>query len=485
MIGPGVRALVVGLGVSGAAAARALAATGAEVRVVEPARGEAIQARAADLAARGVEVCRDEADVLGLLAGRTLVVPSPGVPPHAPLLSAAQRTGVEVISEPELAWRLSGGRTRVVAVTGTNGKTTTTELLAACLGAPAAGNIGTPLSELLATPEPPPLVVAELSSFQLHHTSSLAPEVAVVLNLAPDHLDWHGSFVAYAAAKARIWAAQTNPGLALVNADDAEADGLFAAHPPPARRARFAAAGGRPGGDTAPVVSGVHDGTVWWADPEEPALRAPVVDVAELGGANGPPGPHQVANVCAVVAAAVAAGADPAALAAPLRAYRTGAHRLQRVGRRDGVAYVDDSKATNPHAAAAALATYPVRPGAPSLVWIAGGLNKGLTFAALAPLLPGRVRATVTIGSSGPALAAIARSAGVPVVEAGTLAEAVPAAAALARPGDTVLLAPACASMDQFTDYTERGRAFAAAVTALDDAREPTPAGTGQGRERP
>lgn len=485
MIGAGVRALVVGLGVSGAAAARSLAAAGAEVRVVDPGRGEALAARAAALAALGVEVRRDETEVDALLADRTLVVPSPGVPPRAPLLSAARRAGVEVVSEPELAWRLSGGRTRVVAVTGTNGKTTTTELLAACLGAPAAGNIGTPLSELLGAPEPPPLVVAELSSFQLHFTSSLAPEVAVVLNLAPDHLDWHGSFVAYAAAKARIWAAQRADGLALVNADDAEAAGLFDAHPPPARRARFAAAGGLRGDDSAPLVAGVHDGAVWWADPEDPEERVPVVEVAALGGGDGPPGPHQVANVCAVMAAAVAAGADPAALAAPLQAYRPGAHRLQRVGLHDGVAYVDDSKATNPHAAAAALATYPSAPGAPSLVWIAGGLNKGLTFDGLAPLLPGRVRATVTIGSSGPALAAVARSAGVPVVEAGTLAEAVPAAAALARPGDTVLLAPACASMDQFADYAERGRAFAAAVAALDDARTPAPAGTSQGRQRP
>jgi UDP-N-acetylmuramoylalanine--D-glutamate ligase len=179
-------------------------------------------------------------------------------------------------------------------------------------------------------------------------------------------------------------------------------------------------------------------------------------------------GGRQLANVCATVAAAVAAGADPRALAAPLRAHRPGAHRLQRVGERAGVTYVDDSKATNPHAAAAALASYP--DGAPRLVWIAGGLNKGLAFDGLAPLLPGRVRATVTIGSSGPALAAVARGAGVPVVEAGTLAEAVPAAAALARRGDTVLLAPACASMDQFADYAERGRAFAEAVARLDGA---------------
>jgi UDP-N-acetylmuramoylalanine--D-glutamate ligase len=187
-----------------------------------------------------------------------------------------------------------------------------------------------------------------------------------------------------------------------------------------------------------------------------------VVAVGELALA----GPHALANVRAVVAAAVAAGAEPAALAEPLRTYRPGAHRLQRVAVRDGVDYVDDSKATNPHAAAAALVCYP------SVVWIAGGLNKGLAFDGLAHLLPGRVRAVVTIGSSGPALAAVARSAGVPVVEAGVMDAAVPAAAALARPGDTVLLAPACASMDQFVSYGHRGDAFAAAVLELTAAGE-------------
>ena len=199
--------------------------------------------------------------------------------------------------------------------------------------------------------------------------------------------------------------------------------------------------------------------------------RSPVIDVTHLARR----APHDLENVCTAVTAAVAAGADPAALGDPLRRHRPGAHRLAHVAWVDGVTYLDDSKATNPAAAAAALRTHPVS-GAPDgarIVWIAGGLGKGLSFDPLAPLLPGRVRTTVTIGEAGPALAALARAAGVEAVEAGRLRTAVEVAAAHARPGDTVLLAPACASMDQFTDYAERGRRFAEAVATLGAAPLP------------
>lgn len=450
-------ALIIGLGVSGAAAADGLVTAGAHVRAVEPTHTPVIEERAARLRRRGVEITLDPqaaANPEALLEGRTLVVPSPGVPPHDAVLTLARARDIEIISEPELAWRLSRGRTRLVGITGTNGKTTVTEMVAACLDAPAAGNIGTPLTSVLCDRDAPELVVAELSSFQLKWTSRLAPDVAVVLNLADDHRDWHGSFVAYAAAKARIWGAQHDEQLALVPRDDAEAAGLFTAHPPPAATAMFAVSG-EPG-------ASIAEGQVWWRDPGDPPTAAvPVVAVDDLARAN----PHDLVNVCAAVSVAVAAGADPAGLGPALRAFRPGPHRLQKVATIAGVDYVDDSKATNPHAAAAALVAFP------SLVWIAGGLNKGLTFDALAPLLPGRVRAVVTIGSSGPALAAVARSAGVPVVEAGVLDQAVPAAAGLARPGETVLLAPACASMDQFTDYAERGRAFRRAVARLDGGK--------------
>jgi len=459
-------ALVVGLGVSGAAAAEALHAAGAHVRVVEPGHGRTLEARAARLAAQGVEVAREDTDVPALLAGRTLVVPSPIVPPSAPLLRAARDRGLAVWSEPELAWRLSGGRTRLLAVTGTNGKTTTTELLAALLRAPAGGNIGTPLTTLLPGPDAPPLVVAELSSFQLWFTETLAPEVGVVLNLAPDHLDWHGSFVAYAAAKARVWRAQAPDQLAVVNAQDPETLGLVQAHPPPGRVQAFTTAAEADGGAEPPAAAvWVADGTVWArpADGSGPAALLPAADLA-LAGA------HNLANVAAAVTAALAAGAAVESLAAPLAAFRAGGHRLETVARAGGVTWVDDSKATNPHAAAAALRSYP------SVVWIAGGLDKGVAFDALAPLLPGRVRAAVTIGTAGPTIAALARGAGVAAIEAGTMDEAVRVAALTARPGDTVLLAPACSSFDQFADYRARGDAFAAA--ARRHAQTPAAAGS-------
>ena len=462
------RALVVGLGVSGAAAVRALRRAGITVRVVEH---DPRAAQAAGLPT-DVELAAPSVTPGDVVEGCDLVVVSPGVRPDAPVRVAATRAGLEVVGEPELAWRLSVSPVRLVAVTGTNGKTTVTELLAACLDAPAAGNIGTALCDLLTDPDrrPPPVVVAELSSFQLVGADRLAPEVAVVTNLAPDHLDWHGSFVAYAAAKARIWARQGATDVALVGAD-AEASGLLEAHPPPGR------AGVLWGPDAAAAPCDLPRAEV---QGRRVVLRrrrgaaVPVVDVATLHRA----APHDLVNVCTAVTAAVAAGADPSHLGPVLRAHRPGAHRLQPVGEVDGVRYLDDSKATNPAAAAASLRTHPGSAGAgdPQLVWIAGGLAKGLAFDPLAALLPGRVRTVVTIGTSGPVLAALARGVGVPTVEAGTLDAAVRAAGEAARPGDTVLLAPACASMDQFRDYAERGDRFAAAVTQLHE-RDPVEVG--------
>ena len=451
------RVLVVGAGRTGAAVTVALRSRGVDVTVLETGSAGARRA-AAGLADTGARVVDDEAHVR--LDSFDLVVPSPGVPEHAPILVAAAAAGVAVCSEPELAWQLAAGRTRLVAVTGTNGKTTTTELLASCLGAPTGGNIGTPLVTLLASATPPPLVVAELSSFQLRFTAQLRPEVAVLLNVAPDHLDWHGTMTAYRSAKARIWQRQDRGDTAVVNADDAGAQATVAAHPPPARVWSFTA------GPPAAGQVGVADGMVVAHVTGAPVA---VAAVAELGIS----GPHNVANVCAAVAAAVAAGADPAALAGPLAAYTAGSHRLEAVATVDGVHYVDDSKATNPHAAAAALSSYP--PG--RVVWIAGGLGKGLEFSALQPLVQRSVKAAMTIGTSGPDIADVVRAAGRPVVEAGTLDAAVAAAARAAEPGDTVLLAPACASMDQFVDYADRGAAFRAAVLALEGSTQGAPNG--------
>ncbi len=449
------RVLVAGLGRSGVAAARALVGRGAAVVAVDAAEAPALVEAAAALDAAGADAAVGVAfDDPELLEGVDLVVPSPGIAPANPLLAEAARRGVPVASEPELAWRLANGRTRLVVVTGTNGKTTTTELLAALLEAPVGGNIGTPLCDLLAVASPPPLVVAELSSFQLHFVRDLAAEVVVLLNLAPDHLDWHGDEEAYVAAKARAWQCAA-PGATVVVGDDEGARRALRRYPFSGRRIDVVA------GAPASGQLGIVDGALALADDEGAVHR--ILAVEELGLR----GRHNVANAAAAAAAAVAAGARPTALAEGLRRYHPGPHRLEPVAERGGVTWVNDSKATNPHAAAAALEAH--RSEAPRIVWIAGGLAKGLEFSALAPALREHVRAAITIGASGPELAALARAEGLEATEAGTLERAVAFAAATARPGDVVLLAPACASMDQFVDYAARGDAFRRAVAALDE----------------
>lgn len=456
----GARVLVIGLGTSGLAAVDALVDAGTahlaavDTRATRVERERAQALRAVDVDARAGVTQPD------VLRGVDVVVASPGVAPSNPLLAAAIAEGQRVWSEPELAWRLNGGRSRLVAVTGTNGKTTTTELLAACLQAPVGGNIGTPLTALLTGPAPPPLVVAELSSFQLRFTERLRADVAVLLNVAPDHLDWHGGLEDYVASKAQVWARQRGTGAAglagrdwaVVGVDDPGARAALAAHPAPAGVA------GATTGPPAPGQVGITDGMIV-------SRLAGDAEVAAVEGV-GAPGPHNLANAVAAVAAAHCAGANPADLGAHLAAFSPGPHRLEHVATVGGVDYVNDSKATNPHAAAAALASSGT-PGEPCVVWIAGGLNKGLDFADLTVPARERVHAAVTIGHSGPEVARLTRGLGIRTVEAGTLAEAVPAAAALARPGDTVLLAPACASMDQFTDYAERGQVFRDAVALL------------------
>jgi UDP-N-acetylmuramoylalanine--D-glutamate ligase len=452
----GARVLVAGLGLSGTAAARAAAAAGAHVRVHDDVPATVDRA-VAELGA-AVDVAGD-AVALVAAGAVDVVVTSPGLPPTARVLVAAADAGVPIWSEPELAWRLLAGRTRLLAVTGTNGKTTTTELLAACVDAPTAGNIGTPLSGLI--DDPPPLVVAELSSFQLHFTHALRAAVGVVANVADDHLDWHGDRAAYGAAKARVWHGQRSGGgdglrgrdWAVTNLDDPGCAELVSAHPPPAGHAGFTL--GPPPPEAVGVVDGVLVERLTGAQP------TPIVALEELGVR----GSHNVANAAAAAAAAIAAGTAPAALGAPLAAARVGAHRLEVVAERDGVTWVNDSKATNPHAAAAALRSFD------AVVWIAGGLNKGLSFAPLAADLGARVRLALTIGRSGPDVAAVARGQGIETVEAGDLDAAVEVARRRARPGDTVLLAPACASMDQFVNYAARGDRFRELVTGTTDPR--------------
>ncbi|MCK9893861.1 UDP-N-acetylmuramoyl-L-alanine--D-glutamate ligase [Frankia sp. AgB32] len=444
----GAAVLVVGIGVSGAAAARALLARGARVRVVDAADGEPQRAAAAELRTLGAVV-----DLGGLPADpgdAALVVTSPGVPPTASLITASARAAVPVWGEVELAWRWRG-EGRWLAVTGTNGKTTTTEMLGAMLAAggrrsTTAGNIGTPIVEAVSATPPYQALAVELSSFQLHYADTVAPLAATVLNVAPDHLDWHGGADAYAAAKARIW--RDPATIAVGNADDPASSRLLAAAP--GRRVLF----GRDPATRPALGLTVDAGHL--VDREFGGGR--LVDLRELAVT----GPHMISNALAAAALARAEGVEPAAIGAALAGFRAGAHRNAEVAVLDGVRWVDDSKATNPHAAAASLTGYP------SVVWIAGGLNKGLTFDDLVCQARGGLRGVVLIGRCADEIAvALARHApDVPVERAAAMDDAVKAAAILARAGDTVLLAPAAASMDMFRDYAARGDAFAAAVRA-------------------
>jgi UDP-N-acetylmuramoylalanine--D-glutamate ligase len=460
--------LVAGAGASGAAAARALLAAGAEVTVADRVAGE----RTAALAGVGARIA------LGLAeppAGTELVVTSPGWRPDAPLLAAAAAAGIEVIGEVELAWRLRRPDAAPwLALTGTNGKTTTVRMLASMLSAAglravATGNVGLPVVDVVLADPPYQVLAVELSSFQLHWSPSPRPLAAAVLNLAPDHLDWHGTYAGYAADKARIYAGDP---IAVYNADDPPVARLAAGC---RRRVGFTLAAPTPGqlgvrdGVLLDRAFGAHGGSAGAGEPVDgaagPVELAAIADI--LPG--GPPAlPHQVANALAAGALARAYGVAPAAVRAGLRGFVPDRHRNAPVAAVAGVSYVDDSKATNPHAAAASLGGYD------RVVWVAGGLLKGAPVDDLVAAVQARLAGAVLLGADRDAIrAAIGRHApDLPVVEVTrtddeAMSEAVRAAAGLARPGDTVLLAPAAASMDMFTDYAARGDAFVAAVHAL------------------
>lgn len=455
-----VRALVIGTGRSGLAATRALVDHGVRVTVVDEARAPAGAAAIRDTGATlhtGVDPREHLHDV-------DLLVPSPGVPEGAAVITTALGRGLPVWSEPELGLRLAPRR--LVAVTGTNGKTSVTELtsrvlLAGGIDAVACGNIGTPVTEAAAEAHPDAVLVAELSSFQLRFAHRLRPEVGLLLNLAADHLDWHADLESYGEAKARIWQAQGPGDWGVANRDDPATQTLAD---------RFVGGGRATFSGDGPVVGtgvGVED-AVLVAD--TPDFSGPLLPVDELAV----DAPHHRANIAAAATAALLAGVPADAVAMAARAFHPGAHRLELVADVDGVRFVNDSKATNVHAAAAALRS------APSIVWVAGGLSKGVALSALADELAA-VRHAVLIGTAAPELAEVCARAGVPAEQAPSIEDAVVAAARAARPGDTVLLAPACASFDQFSGYAQRGERFGAAVRALPGA---TSASSGEGAAR-
>ena len=434
----GQRVLVLGLGSSGRSAARFCAQRGARVLAADERPAAAIG---------GLEDLPPEVECqLGVAfpdpAAFDLVVPSPGVPRERWLKRARRAWG-----DIELSYRALD--VPIIAITGTNGKSTTTLLVeallrAAGLRARAAGNLGTPALELVG--EALDLAVLEVSSFQLEAVEAFRPRVAVVLNVTPDHLDRHGSFEGYLAAKARLLEQQRSEDTAVLNFDDPAVRGL-AEH----TRARVL-----PFRTLGPLEHGAfyEDGCVVLAGPAGARERFSL-SALQL------PGVHNRENAVAALAAAVAAGAQARRAITAFGRFEGLPHRMQTVARTGGVEWVNDSKATNPGAALRSLHSYDT-----PLIWIAGGRDKGLDFQELAEAAQGRVRAVVLIGEAAGKLET-ALAGRVPVHDAGTLERAVSLAARLAQPGDVVLLAPAGASFDQFRDFEARGECFRAAVAAL------------------
>jgi UDP-N-acetylmuramoylalanine--D-glutamate ligase len=436
--------LVVGLARSGQAAARLLAARGEQVRGVD----SGFPPGAERLSELGVEAFADT-DGLAQLERTRTVVKSPGVPREAPVIAAALERGIDVVGELELAWRALPNR--FVAVTGTNGKTTTVELLGhiyRAAGEPVAlaGNVGRPLSELVGEIEPDATVVCEASSFQLEDTDYFAPECAVFLNLAPDHLDRHHDLGSYLAAKLRIFANQGNDDLAIYNADDPELAGTDLGGC--ARRVAFCVGTGP---DCEVAVAG---GTIFY-DGE------PLLAVDELGLF----GEHNVANAMAAAAAALSMGLDREAVREGLRSFAGVAHRLEQVAEIGGVRFVNDSKATN-----VASATVGIRAFDGGVHAILGGSEKGEPYAPLLDPVRERCAACYLTGASAGRLAeelAPAIATGVALHRCEDLEDAVRHAAAAARPGEVVLLSPACASFDAFDDFEQRGDRFREIVAGL------------------
>jgi UDP-N-acetylmuramoylalanine--D-glutamate ligase len=435
----GKHVLVAGAGVTGKSVASALLGAGAHVTVTD------------GVADRLTDLPDGAATAAGLTTppeGTDLVVTSPGWPPTAPLLVAAAEAGIEVIGEVELAWRLGEALPNPpawLAVTGTDGKTTTVGMLESILlasgaKAVACGNIGLPVIDAVLGGYD--VLAVELSSYQLHWQSSMRAHAAAVLNIAEDHLEWHGSMAAYVQDKGRIYA---GAGLAVYNVDDVESERLAADAP---QKVGFTL------GTPAAGQFGVTDGWLVHGD----LLLAPTAEVRPVGR-------HNVANALAAAALARAHGVAPEAVRAGLTAYTPPAHRVELVAEHRGVRYVNDSKATNTHAAHGSLGAFD------SVVWVAGGLLHGARVADLVAEVAPRLRGVVLIGSDQDVFAAaLARHApDVPVHRVGSrddepMLTAVRVANAMASPGDVVLLAPAAKSHDLFASYTHRGTAFAEAV---------------------
>jgi UDP-N-acetylmuramoylalanine--D-glutamate ligase len=444
----GRRVTVVGMARSGVAAGRLLLACGARVTATDAKPLEAWTEAARALAAAGVRLHAGDHPVEAFRDAE-LVVVSPGVPADHPALEACRHRHVPVLGEVELAFRATTAD--VLAVTGTNGKTTTTALVGALLedaGRPVVvgGNIGRPLCGEVLTAPADALIVAEVSSFQLETVDTFRPRVAALLNLTPDHLDRHRTLAAYAEAKARIFRRQAEADWAVLNADDPGAAAL--AERVPGRLLWFSR--------RQPVAEGacVVDGWITLRLDGRERRVGPVTEIFLRGA-------HNLENVLAATAVAAWAGVEPHRLRAAIRGFRGVAHRIEWIRELGGVAFYNDSKGTNVDATLKALDSFPE-----PIVLIAGGRDKGQDFAPLAAAAAGRVKAAVLIGEGrvtiGPALRRVTA-----VHEADSMTAAVGLARSLARPGDVVLLSPACASFDMFRDYEHRGDVFRDEVLKL------------------
>jgi UDP-N-acetylmuramoylalanine--D-glutamate ligase len=454
------RVLVVGLGVSGFAAAGVTERLGGRVTVIDASSSPALADRVDELVSRGIEVR------LGVgrpadLAAFDLVVASPGVPSRADVLGRARDQGINVISELELGSRLL--ENPMVAVTGTNGKTTTTALLGDILDRPGrravtCGNIGNPLVGLYGRVGPDEMLVVEVSSFQLANIEEFHPRVAVVLNVAPDHYDWHADFDDYVAAKTRITENQRPGDFLVYNSDDGTCVEI----------ARGSSATTIGFGLEREAGSGVwlEDGWIIAGEPLRGATRVLPVGEMRLAGI------HNILNVMAAGAAALAVGETPGTIRAAVASFEGLEHRMELVGSVSGVDFYNDSKATNPHATAHAVRSFD-RP----IVVILGGRNKGLDFSQLAEevcggLDTGKVRGVVLLGECAEDIESALRAAcprinGARLSKAGDMDETVGRALEMSGGNGVVLFSPACASFDMFTDYEERGHAFKECVERL------------------
>lgn len=463
---PQARVLVAGLGASGFAAADALLEMGARVVVLDDSDAELTTDRGRILEVLGAEVRLGPGATARFPEGVDLVVTSPGWRPSTPLLAAAAARGVPIYGEVELAWRLQHpDRTPAwLAITGTNGKTTTTQMLesmlqAAGLRAVACGNIGKPVMETVLDPDPYDVLAVELSSFQLHWSTSLAVHSAAVLNIEQDHLEWYPSMADYVADKARIYQGVTHSCVYNV-ADPATERMVEEAEVGEGARA----IGFTLGVPSVSMLGVVDDLLVDRAFVEQ--RRTSALELASVSDVH-PFAPHNVANALAAAALARSYGVPATAVRDGLRNLQLGGHRIQTVATIDGVTYVDDSKATNPHAALASLRAFD------PVVWIAGGQAKGTEFDDLVREVAPRLRGAVLIGVDRHVIAeALGRHApDLPVEvldssDTGVMVEVVAAAARMARAGDTVLLAPGCASRDMWPDYAARGDDFTRAAQA-------------------